>query len=65
METSAKTGSNIEELFVAIAKNLQPLNFINDSKYNGLRLEDQNDLKKNKECCQHWTLYVKKYLYMF
>ena len=50
METSAKTGSNIEELFVAIAKKLRPLNF-HDSDYNGLKLEDQNDSKK-KECCE-------------
>ena len=51
METSAKTGSNIEELFAEIAKKLRPLNFHN-SDYNGLKLEDQNDSKK-KECCEH------------
>ena len=56
METSAKTGSNIEELFAEIAKKLRPLNFHN-SDYNGLKLEDQNDSKK-KECCENWTFYV-------
>ena len=52
METSAKTGSNIEELFIAIAKKLRFLNFKKDSDKNGLRLEDKNNSERNMECCE-------------
>ena len=51
-KTSAKTGSIIEEVFNAIAKKLRILNFKKDSDNYGLRLEDKNNSKRNKECCE-------------
>jgi GTPase SAR1 family protein len=51
METSAKTGINVNEIFVAIAKKLPKNEAPRGARASGVDLNKEEEKPKNEGCC--------------